>query len=51
MKRFIIWWARGGDLLIASCRDCDFRMEFELPLEGAVILDATNTHDCLRDGD
>lgn len=49
MKRFVLW--TGGSYVNASCKDCDFRMPFEgiTPLE--VIIEACETHDCLRDGD
>lgn len=48
MKRFL-FWSGTGHVLNASCRDCDYRLEFELPADGGVLMEATNTHDCLRD--
>lgn len=49
MKRFMFWIA-GASGIHASCRDCDFRLDFGLTEQGGVIEEACNTHDCLRDG-
>lgn len=47
MERFVFW--TGGSIVAASCRLCDLRLEFESPTDGAVVLQATEDHNCLMD--
>ena len=49
MKRFLFW--TGGSYINASCKECDFRFQFDSGTDGAVIEEAAETHDCMRDGD
>lgn len=53
MKRFVFWRSdENPGQINASCRDCDYRIEF-LPvnhtIDGERIAEACDTHDCLRD--
>ncbi len=49
MKRFLFW--TGGSYVNATCKECDFRIQFGALEDGGVVQEACETHDCLVDGD
>lgn len=47
MDRFLFW--SGDGTVNASCQVCDFRMTWEIMVNGGQVYESCETHDCLRD--
>lgn len=54
MERFV-FWTTSQQGINASCRECDWRAEFlpgeNGPIDGTVVRETLDSHDCLRDRD